>query len=74
MVNLYASALTNYQLGSHSVVVSCLNIIIRIEIWMIATLDPHMESSVVAPTSSHQVSCSQVLFGLSLVEIEHKEE
>ena len=73
MVYLYASSFTNNQFRSHGVVVSCFVFFVRVEVGMVASFNPHMESGVVPPTSPHQVSSCQVLLGLSFVHVEHEE-
>jgi hypothetical protein len=72
MIDLDTSSLPHYQLSPHGIIVTCLVLLIRVEVRMIASLYPHMESSVVPPASSHQISRSQILLSLSLVHIEHE--
>ena len=74
MVDLDPPSFPDDQLCTHSVVVSCLILLIRIEIGVVASLDPHVEPCVVSPASSHQVSCCQVLLGLSFVHVKHEKE
>lgn len=57
VVYFYASPFSNNQFSPHCVIISCLNIIISIKVGMIASLYPHVEASIVAPTSSHQIPC-----------------
>jgi len=69
-----ASPFSNYQLSAHGIVVSCLHIIIGVKVRMIATFYPHVEASVIAPASSHQISGCQILLSFSFVKIKHEEE
>ena len=74
MIDLDAPTFSDNQLSSHCVVISSLKLLIGVKVGMIASLDPHMETSVVTPASSHEVSCCQVLFSFSFVHIKHEEK
>lgn len=74
MIDLDSSSLPDYKLSSHSIVVPCLVFLIRVKVRMIASLYPHMETSVVSPASSHKIPSGQILLSLSLVHIEHEKQ
>ena len=74
MVDLDTPPFPDDQLCTHSVVVSCLILLIRIEIGVVASLDPHVEPRVVSPASSHEVSCCHVLLSFTFVHVKHEEK
>ena len=74
MVDLDTSSFPHDQLGPHRVVVSCLVVLVGVKVGVVASLDPHMEASVVSPATSHQVLGCQVLLSFSFVHVEHEEE
>ncbi len=74
MVDLDSSPFSDYQFCSHSEVVSCLIFLRKVEVRMSASLNPHVESCVIAPSLSHNFACGQVLFSLTFVDVEHEEE
>ena len=53
VIDFDASSFPDDELCSHSVVIACFVLFIGIEVGVVASFDPHVESSVVSPTSSH---------------------
>ena len=74
MVDFDASPFPYYQLRPHRVVIPCLVVLIGVEIWMVASLDPHVEPGIVPPTAAHQILSCQVLLCFSFVHVKHEEE
>ena len=74
MIDLDSSPFPHYQLRAHRIVVASLVIFVWIKVRMVASLDPHVETSVVSPAATHQVLGCQVLFCLSFVHVKHEEK
>ena len=74
VVDLDPSSLADYQLRSHCEVVASFVLLGKVEVGMPAALDPHVETSVVPPSFSHDFLGSQELLSLSFVHVEHEEQ
>lgn len=74
MADFDTSPLPHNQLGSHCVVIASLVLLVRVEVWVITPLYPHMEPCIVPPTPPHQVPSGQILFSFTFVHVKHEEK
>lgn len=74
MIDFDASPFAYDEFCSHGVVVACFVLFVGVEVGVVASFDPHVEASVVAPAFAHEFSSSEELFHVAFVDVEHEEE
>lgn len=74
VIDLDAPPFPHDQLSAHCVIVASLVVLVWIEVGVVASLDPHVEASIVSPAASHQIFCCQVLLCFPFVHVKHEEE